>query len=41
MVGKKVPEFNLPMTGERNINDKDLLGQKTIIFFYPKDNTPG
>ena len=40
-VGKKVPDFKCPATGEQNINLKDLKGKNVVIYFYPKDNTPG
>ena len=30
-----------PNLEEKNIQLKDLLGEKNILFFYPKDNTPG
>lgn len=40
-VGKKVPNFTIPATGEQEISLKDLQGKKVVIYFYPKDNTPG
>ena len=40
-VGKKVPAFKLPATGEQTIASKDLLGKAYVLFFYPRDNTPG
>ena len=40
-VGKKVTNFKLPATGEQDISLKDLAGKNIIIYFYPKDNTPG
>lgn len=40
-VGKKVPNFSSPATGEQQISLKDLKGKKVVIYFYPKDNTPG
>ena len=40
-VGKKVPNFVLPATGEQEISLKDLKGKKVVIYFYPKDSTPG
>ena len=40
-VGDKVPEFSLILDSGKKISTKDLKGQKTIIYFYPKDNTPG
>lgn len=40
-IGKKVPAFSLPATGEQIISLKDLKGSNVVIYFYPKDNTPG
>ncbi|MCB1196772.1 MAG: thioredoxin-dependent thiol peroxidase [Deltaproteobacteria bacterium] len=39
--GKKAPAFTLASTSGKNISSKDLLGSSYILFFYPKDNTPG
>ena len=40
-VGIKAPDFSLP--DENGVNHKlsDYLGQRVILYFYPKDNTPG
>lgn len=35
------PEFTLPATGGRSITLSELRGRKLVIYFYPKDNTPG
>ena len=40
-LGKKVPNFDLPATGDKNIELSSLKGKKVIIYFYPKDSTPG
>lgn len=40
-VGKNVPDFKLPATGDQEISLKDLKGHKLVLYFYPKDNTPG
>lgn len=40
-LGKKIPDFSLPATGEQNIRLKDLRGQNVVVYFYPKDSTPG
>ena len=37
----KAPVFNLPSTNTKNYSLKDSLGNYVIIYFYPKDNTPG
>lgn len=39
--GKKVPSFNLPATGDKNIKLSDLKGKQLVLYFYPKDSTPG
>lgn len=41
ILGKKVSAFKLPATGEQDISLKDLAGKNIVIYFYPKDNTPG
>ncbi|HFE37414.1 MAG TPA: peroxiredoxin [Gammaproteobacteria bacterium] len=38
---KKVPAFSSPATGEKEISLNDLKGEKIVLYFYPKDNTPG
>lgn len=40
-IGKKVPAFKLPATGEQEISLADLKGKNVVIYFYPKDSTPG
>ncbi len=40
-IGKKVNNFSRPATGEKNISLKDLAGKKVVLYFYPKDSTPG
>ena len=40
-VGKKVPVFSLPSTGNKILKLSDLKGKNIIIYFYPKDATPG
>lgn len=40
-LNKKIPAFNLPATGDKNIRLSSLKGQNVILYFYPKDNTPG
>ena len=40
-IGKKAVNFKLPATGDQVIELKDLKGKNVIIYFYPKDNTPG
>ena len=40
-IGKKVADFSLPATGAKNVSSGDFRGSKLVIYFYPKDNTPG
>lgn len=40
-VGKRVENFSLPATGDQDLSLSDFSGRKLIIYFYPKDNTPG
>jgi len=40
-LGKRVPAFSLPATGEQSIKLADLKGSMVVIYFYPKDSTPG
>ncbi len=40
-VGDKAPEFSGPTDSNQILNLNDLLGKKVVLFFYPKDMTPG
>ena len=40
-VGDKAPDFCLPNQDEVEICLRDLLGKWIVLYFYPKDNTPG
>lgn len=40
-LGKKVPAFALPATGGQTLALKDYQGKNLVIYFYPKDSTPG
>ncbi len=40
-IGKKVKNFKLPATGDKSISLADLKGQNLVLYFYPKDSTPG
>ena len=37
----KAPDFTLPSTNGENQKLRDLLGKYVVIYFYPKDDTPG
>ena len=41
MPGKAVKDFSLPSTGGGTFKLSDLRGKKLVVYFYPKDNTPG
>ena len=36
-----MPVFEVVDQDGKTVSSKDLIGKKTIIYFYPKDNTPG
>ncbi len=40
-LGKKSPAFSLSATGGQTIALKDLKGKNLVLYFYPKDSTPG
>jgi peroxiredoxin Q/BCP len=40
-IGDKMPDFEVVDQDGNAVSSKDLIGKKTIIYFYPKDNTSG
>ncbi len=40
-IGKAVPDFEAAATGDKTIKLSELSGKNIIIYFYPKDSTPG
>jgi len=40
-IGKKVPNFTISATGDQEITLSQLTGKNIVIYFYPKDSTPG
>lgn len=40
-VGTKAPDFTLQDKDGNNVSLSDFNGQKVVVYFYPKDNTPG
>lgn len=38
---QQAPDFKCPATGDQTIHLKSLRGKKVVIYFYPKDSTPG
>lgn len=41
VIGDKAPGFTLPNQSGDAVSLSDLIGYKVVLFFYPKDNTPG
>ena len=41
LVGLKVPDFEIASTGNRTFKLSAELGSPLVLYFYPKDNTPG
>jgi len=40
-VGSPAPEFSLPSGNGTTVSLKDFRGKKVVLYFYPKDDTPG
>jgi len=40
-VGKPAPAFKLPIQDESMVSNADLKGKWVVLYFYPKDDTPG
>ena len=41
MLNQPVPDFQLPATSGKTFQRSDYLGKRLVIYFYPKDSTPG
>ncbi|MEM6914479.1 MAG: thioredoxin-dependent thiol peroxidase [Pseudomonadota bacterium] len=39
--GDKAPAFTLPTDNDGDVSLKDFKGRKLVLYFYPKDDTPG
>ncbi|MBL8014128.1 MAG: thioredoxin-dependent thiol peroxidase [Candidatus Omnitrophica bacterium] len=39
--GTMAPDFSLPASNGETVHLKDLKGQNAVLYFYPKDDTPG
>ena len=39
--GKKAPAFSLPNQHGEKVSLKDFAGKRLVLYFYPRDNTPG
>ncbi|WP_297810838.1 thioredoxin-dependent thiol peroxidase [uncultured Methylophaga sp.] len=40
-IGQAVPDFEVPSTSDKTFRLSDYKGKNVLIYFYPKDNTPG
>ncbi len=40
-IGDNAPDFRLPDQNDKDVSLNDLKGKWVILYFYPKDNTPG
>jgi peroxiredoxin Q/BCP len=40
-IGEKVADFCRPATGDQTLCLKDFAGRNLVLYFYPKDSTPG
>jgi peroxiredoxin Q/BCP len=40
-VGMEAPEFSLPSTGGQRVTMSEFRGKRVVLYFYPKDDTPG
>ena len=40
-IGQPAPSFTLPRDGGTNVTLADYAGQIVVLYFYPKDDTPG
>jgi len=41
VLNKSVPDLNISVTGDKPFRLHDLKGKYTVLYFYPKDDTPG
>ena len=39
--GQKAPDFTLPDQNGKSVSLSDFAGQRVVLYFYPRDNTPG
>ena len=40
-IGSKVKNFSAEMTGNKKFSLKEFTGKNVVLYFYPRDNTPG
>ena len=41
LIGKKCPKFKAECTSNKTLSNNDFVGKNLVIYFYPKDSTPG
>jgi thioredoxin-dependent peroxiredoxin len=41
LIGQKAPDFSLPASNGEQVSLSDFLGKNIVLYFYPKDMTPG
>jgi peroxiredoxin Q/BCP len=41
LLGLEVPDFSVPATGDKEFRLSAQRGKACVLYFYPKDNTPG
>ena len=41
VMGCSIPDFQVSATGDKTVYLSDFLGKYVVLYFYPKDNTPG
>ena len=41
VVGSPFPDFEIAATGDKTVKLSELRGRKVVVYFYPKDSTPG
>ena len=40
-IGRKVPDFSLPATGDQTVTLSEYQGRNVVVYFYSRDSTPG
>lgn len=40
-IGDRMPDFEVVDQDGNKVSSKDFIGKKTVVYFYPKDNTSG
>lgn len=40
-IGEKAPDFKLKASNDGDVSLEDYRGKNIVLYFYPKDNTPG